>query len=561
MSKSFADRGFHEYQVAKWVVLDGDIDAEWIESMNTVMDDNKVLTLVSNERVPLSPSMRMVFEINSLKNATPATVSRAGILYINEVDIGWRPLMETWVQHRKSAAERNYLPSLFERYIETLQEMTRRGYKEVTNIRIINKVSTIIYLLEGLLSSIPEDKLSADSIEMVFAFSAMWAFGGPMVVEKALDHRKKFSEEFRSAFGGKIPKEGLCFDYFYNIQSGEYVHWQTEVPKHVPVKIGNKPGEAPFNSIFVETVESVRLMYLLNKLARNGRQVMFAGNTGTGKTEIIKKYLNGLDKTTDGMITKSIVMSYYTSADTLQQEIEVYIDKRSGTFFGPPMGKKMVFFIDDMNLPYVETYGTQNSIALLTQHLQHGSIFDRNDLGMRKHLVDIQYIAAMNPTAGSFEICERCQRHFATFAVSMPSHADLTNIFAAVFGGHLETFQPIIQDLTGKIVNAAIQVHEAVSSKFLPSAVKFMYNWNMRELTNVFQGCCNATDQFYIKPEMMIRLFIHETKRVYCDHLVSEQEMEAFDILFKDIVKKTWRIFSSKIMQMYFKKTISTITK
>jgi len=82
--------------------------------------------------------------------------------------------------------------------------------------------------------------------------------------------------------------------------------------------------------------------------------------------------------------------------------------------------------------------------------LQHGSIFDRNDLGMRKHLVDIQYIAAMNPTAGSFEI--------------------------SVFGGHLETFQPIIQDLTGKIVITTIQFHEAVSSKFLPSAVKFIYN-------------------------------------------------------------------------------------
>ncbi len=52
---------------------------------------------------------------------------------------------------------------------------------------------------------------------------------------------------------------------------------------------------------------------------------------------------------------------------------------------------------------------------------KHGSIFDRNDLGMRKHLVDIQYIVVMNPTAGSFEIFECCQRHFATFAVSMPS--------------------------------------------------------------------------------------------------------------------------------------------
>ena len=57
--------------------------------MNTVMDANKVLTLVSNERIPLTPQMRMVCEMDSLKNASPATVSRNGILFINETDIGW----------------------------------------------------------------------------------------------------------------------------------------------------------------------------------------------------------------------------------------------------------------------------------------------------------------------------------------------------------------------------------------------------------------------------------------------------------------------------------------
>lgn len=67
----------------KWIVLDGDIDPMWIESLNTVMDDNKVLTLSSNERIPLTPTMRLLFEISHLKTATPATVSRAGILYIN----------------------------------------------------------------------------------------------------------------------------------------------------------------------------------------------------------------------------------------------------------------------------------------------------------------------------------------------------------------------------------------------------------------------------------------------------------------------------------------------
>ena len=61
----------------------------WIESLNTVMDDNKVLTLASNERIPLNPTMRLLFEISHLRTATPATVSRAGILYINPQDLGW----------------------------------------------------------------------------------------------------------------------------------------------------------------------------------------------------------------------------------------------------------------------------------------------------------------------------------------------------------------------------------------------------------------------------------------------------------------------------------------
>lgn len=61
------------------------------------MDDNKVLTLVSQERIPLTPSMRLVLEISNMRNATPATASRGGVLYINESDIGWRPFVDSWL--------------------------------------------------------------------------------------------------------------------------------------------------------------------------------------------------------------------------------------------------------------------------------------------------------------------------------------------------------------------------------------------------------------------------------------------------------------------------------
>jgi len=82
----------------KWIILDGDLDANWIESMNSVMDDNKLLTLASNERIVLKPHMRLIFEIRDLRFATPATVSRAGILFISDSSgYQWRAYVKSWI--------------------------------------------------------------------------------------------------------------------------------------------------------------------------------------------------------------------------------------------------------------------------------------------------------------------------------------------------------------------------------------------------------------------------------------------------------------------------------
>ena len=83
----------------KWIVLDGDLDANWIENMNSVMDDNRLLTLASNERIRLLPHMRLIFEIRDLAYASPATVTRAGILYISERG-QWRNYVKSWVASR-----------------------------------------------------------------------------------------------------------------------------------------------------------------------------------------------------------------------------------------------------------------------------------------------------------------------------------------------------------------------------------------------------------------------------------------------------------------------------
>jgi hypothetical protein len=81
---------------ATWVVMDGPVDPTWIETLNSVMDDTRSLTLENGDRLPMADAMRIVMETDSLSNASPATVSRCGIVSLGPSVVGWRCLLEAW---------------------------------------------------------------------------------------------------------------------------------------------------------------------------------------------------------------------------------------------------------------------------------------------------------------------------------------------------------------------------------------------------------------------------------------------------------------------------------
>jgi dynein heavy chain len=81
----------------RWLIYDGDVDAIWVEDMNSVMDDNRILTLANNDRIRLLNHCKMLFEVMDLQYASPATISRCGMVYVDDKDLGYNPFMERWV--------------------------------------------------------------------------------------------------------------------------------------------------------------------------------------------------------------------------------------------------------------------------------------------------------------------------------------------------------------------------------------------------------------------------------------------------------------------------------
>jgi dynein heavy chain len=197
------------------------------------MDDNKVLTLASNERIAMTKMMRLIFEIYTLKTATPATVSRAGILYINPQDLGWQPFVASWIEKRESSTEKANFTILFDKYIPTLIEVNKNRFRKITPIPEITHIELLCNLLDCLVTpeSCPSD-CPKEWYETYFVFATIWAFGSATFQDQLLDHRVDFSKWWLNEYKYiKFPVGGIVFDYYIDNETKKLLPWADLVPR------------------------------------------------------------------------------------------------------------------------------------------------------------------------------------------------------------------------------------------------------------------------------------------------------------------------------------------
>ncbi|VDP25782.1 unnamed protein product [Schistosoma curassoni] len=431
----------------KWILFDGPVDAVWIENMNTVLDDNKKLCLMSGEIIQMSSLMNLIFEPADLEQASPATVSRCGMIYMEPEQLGWRPMVKSYIDYQLPNNLINELKELindlFEWLVDPCLEFIQTNCRQLFSISNLHAVKQLITLFDCLLDEIrhwctldqntetpeigsPQANMSVQTvylqIQALFLFSIVWSLGSCLPTES----RGKFDLFFRDLISGtnqqhpkpktikltkanSFPERQTVYDFWFDKKSqGSWTDWINF--NWNPMKAGQcyNPNESlsitnsesgilnssssigidndSQSDMIVSTIETERMYYFLNLYTTHRIPLLLVGPTGTGKSVIANNYLIQLPK--ENYLPNILNFSARTTANQTQDIIMSRLDRRRKCVYGPPIGKQCIVFIDDLNMPMKEKYGAQPPIELLRMWIDHNHWYDRKD-NTKQYLVDV----------------------------------------------------------------------------------------------------------------------------------------------------------------------------
>jgi dynein heavy chain len=541
----------------KWVIFDGPVDAIWIENMNTVLDDNKKLCLNSGEIIQMSAEMTMMFEPKDLEVASPATVSRCGMVFMEPHRLGWRPLVASWYDTLPASITgsekvKKSLEQNFEWLIDGILFYVRRECKELAPTSPIMMINSMITLFTCLIDEFqdPEvigavaEKDLINWVDGIFLFSLVWSCGGSLNGES----REKFDAKLRAMVAGEegeekppkkmpmmFPAAGLVYGYtFEKAGKGKWKKWDDVLDKNFSID-----PKAKFSSIMVPTSDTARYTFLADHLLSHTGQILFVGGTGTGKTIDLHTYLLSLPDEKFSVLETQF--SAQTSANQTQDVIDQKLDKRRKGIFGPAPGKRMMIFVDDLNMPEVEEYGAQPPLELLRQFMDHGGWYDLKEMTFR-NLVDIQFCTAMGPPGGGRNhITPRLVRHFNVVGMTEVESGVLIKIFTTVMNWFVSSkgiSSEVAKLATKSVVEGTLHVYEESIKNLLPTPAKSHYLFNLRDYSRIIQGVCMVrANEIGTDKEKFIRLWIHECTRVVADRLIDDEGKGWFLGMMKETTK------------------------
>jgi dynein heavy chain len=275
----------------------------------------------------------------------------------------------TWIQQRFAPEDKalvEFYEGLFAKYVGPLLEFMLSGQMEQLVAQNTNAAVQSLCRLFDTFNS-PQYGLNwagakdtyFSTAEKIFSFCLVWSLGASATAAG----RKKFDQKMREV-EAQFPPSDTIYDYFFDDKSRDFRPWNDAIPKAWrPVR------DAQFHDMIVPTLDTVRNSSVIGRLLLNTIPTLLVGNTGTGKSVIANQCLANLP---EKYAKLTMFFSAATTAGLTQDVIEGCMEKRAKGKYGPAGGKQLVTFVDDLNMPTKDTFGSQGALELVRQWMDYG---------------------------------------------------------------------------------------------------------------------------------------------------------------------------------------------
>ena len=569
-----------------WIIFDGDVDPEWAENLNSVLDDNKLLTLPHGDRLQIPPNVRIMFEVESLKYATLATVSRCGMVWFSEdivtIDMMFNHYLKRLKQNNFDDSM-NYLANqsgalmefdnskndyntqvrtkaadsiktffepnnLVQKALEAVEEYNH--VMEYTKIRVIESMFAL--LRRGTTNIIEYNDNHSEfpmTDEQIFTYmskwlivSLIWGLGGSL----NLGDRTRFSEklrDFTSDIDFPSDPNFQMIDYYVNMGENRWNPWKAKVP-NTDID-SEKVSDA---DVVIPTVDTVRHQEILKSWISEHRPFILCGPPGSGKTMTLMATLKIL---TDFEMV-FINFSSSTTPDLILKTFDhycEYIKSSNGTILRPKQNNKyLVIFCDEINLPEMDKYSTQVVITFLREITEQNGFWRPLDKTWIK-LERIQFVGACNPPTdvGRHPLNNRFLRHCPLLYVDFPGKDSLRQIYGTFNRAILRKAGSVFSGMSEPLTEAMVEFYTQCQTHYTPD-IQPHYIYSPRELTR-WKHAINESIDNISDTDGLVRLWAHEALRLFQDRLVLDEEKVWCDQLVDKVASQCFPSLSPQALE------------
>ncbi|KAL5966856.1 Cytoplasmic dynein 2 heavy chain 1 [Taenia solium] len=545
-----------------WIICDGDVDPEWVESLNSVLDDNGLLTLPSGERIRFGGNVTFIFETHDLSCASPATVSRTGIVFISDAMLGSDALTKTWLlnqpkEHRQFLSD--MLNMAFYQCLDWVE--TKNEYLIETS-----HTGTILNGLSHLVGATNRAKFTVGLIRGL----------GSNLLEAA---KRQLATMVYEAMGEAPPDPSQPLNVRVDEETGtRLVTYSDEVYLVNPDSISSLGTDASDveSKGFVEAKSvqdfalSLRSPLVISAHIRSAvdgfrlwldepsaqQSFLLVGPEGCGKS-LLLEYCLAVSK------RKAHVVVMQCTAQTRSSHILDRLSQSCVTMTGssaagasrvlrPKEGDRLVLFLRDLNLPKPDKWGSCEVVAFLQQILTYQGYYDAKTLEFIG-IKGIQIIATLTPSSisgglGRFLLSPRLTSILRVASITNPNREELVKIYNCLLQHAVNnSIKPTFELATSKprsmecsnrlhtLVNAMVHVWSQLEQTFRASGFPHC-SFSLRDLTHWVIGMT----RYNLAPEPisgnMWVSFGYEARRLFRDRMPGEEYRLRFDKLFHGLL-------------------------